>query len=50
LSDLITKRKSISLEQHKELILSWLRTYPEVTAAQIYDWLQDNYNWPRTAY
>jgi len=36
--------KKSSLEQHKDLILSWLRTYPKVTAAQIYDWLQDKYS------
>ncbi len=36
--------KKSSLEQHKELILSWLRTYPEVTAAQIHDWLKEKYN------
>jgi len=35
--------KKSRLEQHKELIVSWLRTYPEVTAAQIYDWLQEKY-------
>jgi transposase len=36
--------KKSSLEQHRDLILSWLRTYPKITAAQIYDWLQDKYN------
>lgn len=36
--------KKSSLEQHKELILSWLRNYKEVTAAQIYDWLKDKYS------
>lgn len=36
--------KKSSLEQHKELIIFWLRTYPQVTAAQVYDWLQDKYN------
>lgn len=36
--------KRSCLEQHKELILSWLRTYPEVTAAQIHDWLKDKYH------
>lgn len=35
--------KKSSLEQHKELILSWLRNYKEITAAQIYDWLKDKY-------
>lgn len=32
-----------SLEHHKELMLMWLREYSEVTAAQIYDWLQEKY-------
>jgi transposase len=36
--------KKSSLEQHKGLILSWLNTYQEITAAQIYDWLKDKYN------
>ena len=35
--------KKSSLEQHKELILSWLRNYREITAAQVYDWLKDKY-------
>ena len=35
--------KKSSLEQHKELILSWLSTYPEITAAQIHDWLKEKY-------
>ena len=36
--------KKSSLEQHKELILSWLSTYPEITAAQIHDWLKEKYS------
>ncbi|RQD70904.1 MAG: transposase [Tindallia sp. MSAO_Bac2] len=36
--------KKSSLEQHKGLMLIWLRTYPKVTAAQIYDWLKDKYS------
>jgi len=36
--------KKSSLEQHKELILSWMRTYQEITAAQIYDWLKEKYS------
>ena len=36
--------KKSSLEQHKELILSWLRMYKEITAAQIHDWLKEKYN------
>lgn len=35
--------KKSSLEQHKELILSWLRNYGKITAAQVYDWLKEKY-------
>ena len=35
--------KKSSLEQHKELVLSWLRNYREITAAQVYDWLKEKY-------
>ncbi|WP_245916839.1 helix-turn-helix domain-containing protein [Bacillus fungorum] len=31
------------LDKHKTLILSWLRKYPDVSAAQIYDWLHERY-------
>jgi transposase len=40
---ILEKAKKSSLEQHKELILMWLYGYGEVTAAQIYDWLQEKY-------
>ena len=40
---ILTPSKKSSLEQHKEQILTWLRDYPGVTAAQIYDWLQERY-------
>lgn len=36
--------KKSSLEQHKEQLLLWLREYPSITAAQLYDWLQDKYH------
>jgi transposase len=29
------------LDVHKELILSWLKDYPDMTAAQVYDWLKE---------
>ena len=35
--------KKSNLEQHKELILSWLRAYRDITAAQIHDWLKEKY-------
>jgi len=40
---ILENAKKSSLEQHKELILMWLYEYSEVTAAQIYDWLQEKY-------
>ena len=40
---ILEKAKKSSLEQHKELILMWLYEYSEVTAAQVYDWLQEKY-------
>lgn len=35
--------KKSTLEQHKEQLLLWLREHPSITAAQLYDWLQDKY-------
>lgn len=35
--------KKSSLEQHKEQILAWLKEYPEVTAAEVHDWLKEKY-------
>jgi transposase len=32
------------LDHHKELILTWLRKHPDMTAAQVYDWLQEKYS------
>lgn len=31
------------LDSHKDQILSWLKQYPDLSAAQIYDWLQERY-------
>ncbi|MFD2046391.1 IS21 family transposase [Ornithinibacillus salinisoli] len=31
------------LDKYKELILSWLRQYPDMTAAQVQDWLLEKY-------
>ncbi|MED4019180.1 IS21 family transposase [Sutcliffiella cohnii] len=31
------------LDPHKELILSWLRQHPDMSAAQVLDWLQEKY-------
>jgi len=35
--------KKSSLEQHKELLISWLKEYPDVTSAQAHDWLKEKY-------
>ena len=40
---ILTPAKKSRMEQHKEQILSWLRDYPRVTAAQVYDWLQERH-------
>lgn len=36
-----TKHRSHKLEGHKERILNWLRTYPDLSASQIHDWLEE---------
>jgi len=41
---ILEKAKRSSLEHHKELILSWLREYSQLSAAQVFDWLQEKYN------
>jgi transposase len=38
-----TMIRSKKLDIHKELILHWLREYPDLTAAQIQDWLKEKY-------
>ncbi|MBB6454553.1 transposase [Salirhabdus euzebyi] len=38
---LLTRRKK--LDDHKELILSWLREHPDMSASQVQDWLQEKY-------
>ncbi|MEW6215014.1 MAG: IS21 family transposase [Nitrospirota bacterium] len=40
---ILENAKKSSLEQHREQILMWLREYKEVSAAQIFDWLQEKY-------
>lgn len=35
--------KKSSLEQHRELLLAWLKDYPDVTGAQVHDWLKEKY-------
>lgn len=36
-------RKLSSLEEYKEIILDWLYSYPDMSAAQVYDWLLEHY-------
>lgn len=31
------------LDYHKDRILSWLNSYPDMSAAQVYDWLEEKY-------
>lgn len=38
-----TMIRSKKLDIHKELILHWLREYPDLTAAQVQDWLKEKY-------
>lgn len=36
-----TKSRTQKLDGHKEKILSWLRQYPDLSAAQVHDWLEE---------
>ncbi|MDY0406602.1 IS21 family transposase [Virgibacillus sp. 179-BFC.A HS] len=38
-----TKTRKKKLDNYKELILSWLREHPDMTAAQVFDWLTEKY-------
>ncbi|GEN32528.1 transposase [Cerasibacillus quisquiliarum] len=38
-----TKTRKKKLDEYKKLILSWLREYPDMSAAQVLDWLQEKY-------
>ncbi|MFP5109251.1 IS21 family transposase [Neobacillus sp. C211] len=38
-----TMTRSKKLDIHKELILHWLREFPDLTAAQVQDWLKEKY-------
>lgn len=35
--------RSKKLDPHKEIILSWLREHPDMSAAQVEDWLKEKY-------
>lgn len=37
----MTRRKK--LDEHNELILYWLREFPDITAAQVQDWLKEKF-------
>lgn len=32
------------LDKHRDLVVSWLESYPDVSASQIKDWLQEHYD------
>jgi transposase len=36
--------RSKKLDPYKELILSWLKEHPDMSSAQVYDWLLEKYN------
>ncbi|MFB3165522.1 helix-turn-helix domain-containing protein [Neobacillus sp. 179-J 1A1 HS] len=38
-----TMTRSKKLDIHKDLILHWLREYPDITAAQVEDWLEERF-------
>src|SRR5699024_12711896 len=38
-----TKVRRKIVDPYKEIILNWLRTHPEMSAAQDFDWLLDKY-------
>ncbi|WP_445505875.1 IS21 family transposase, partial [Niallia sp. 03091] len=38
-----TMTRSKKLDKHKDLILYWLREYPDLTAAQVQDWLKEKF-------
>lgn len=42
-SSLREVRRSGDLEDHRNIILSWLKNYPSMTAAQVSDWLKEHY-------
>nr|WP_245683845.1 IS21 family transposase [Vulcanibacillus modesticaldus] len=38
-----TRERKKKLDSYKDLILSWLKEHPDLSAAQIYDWLMEGY-------
>ena len=42
-SDLNRKRKKKKLDIYKDQILEWLSTYPDLSSAQITDWIKERY-------
>jgi transposase len=38
-----TMIRTKKLDIHKELILNWLGEYPDISAAQVYDWLKEKF-------
>lgn len=42
-----TMIRTKKLDIHKELILNWLGEYPDISAAQVYDWLKEKFPTPK---
>lgn len=42
-NSMVTERAH-KLSAHKDLVLSWLREYPDIRAAQVMDWLKEHYS------
>ena len=38
-----TKTRKRKLDEHHQLILDWLRQYPDMSSAQVYDWLEERH-------
>lgn len=38
------QRRESSMDHYKQTIITWLREYPTLSAAQVCDWLKENYS------
>lgn len=38
-----SEKRVKKLDPYKDIILSWLREHPEMSAAQVFDWLTEKY-------
>ncbi len=39
------KKRKKKLDKYEKIIVKWLKSYPDLSAAQIYDWLLERYNY-----